>query len=110
MGTIDWVLDAGLKQTTFHLAFMPSLHNILAGIFFHTKTEGKFYFTYFNVPESTFFRVWGELPRVVLFLTGTSPLTYSPGTMVHHHSSEVIQAVLRATVLRLRTREKASQD
>lgn len=41
---------------------VPSLHNILAGIFFHTKTEGKFYFTHFNVPESTFL---GSLGRII---------------------------------------------
>lgn len=31
-------------------------HNILSGIFFHSKTEGKLYFTHFNVNLSPFFR------------------------------------------------------
>ena len=33
-----------------------------------------------------------------------SPLAYSPRAMVHHHSGEVVQAVLWATVLGLQIR------
>lgn len=88
---------------------MPSLHSILAGIFFHTKPEGKFYFTHFNVPESTFLKgVWGDYQSGAIPNQG-QPLAYSPGPMVHHHRGEVVQAALRATVLRLRTRERAAR-